>query len=66
MTSRPDGGIAQVGEVAGDGAGLDVGAADLDEGADLDAVLQHGPVAQVGERADPAVRADLDRSGDHA
>ena len=50
-----DHGIAQVGQVAGDRPGFEVRAADLDERADLDATFEDRAVAEVGERADPAV-----------
>ena len=54
----PDLGVAQIGQVPHDRPGSQVRLIDLDERADLDAVVEHGPVAEMGERPDPAVRAD--------
>ena len=65
LTALADLGVAQVGQVPHDRAAAQVRLLDLDERADLDAVVEHGPVAEMRERPDPAVRPDLDRARDH-
>ncbi|KAJ3079275.1 hypothetical protein HK102_003908, partial [Quaeritorhiza haematococci] len=59
-----DAGVAQVGQVAGDGAGAEGGTVDLDERADFHAVGQLGAGAEVGERAELAADAHLHRAVD--